>query len=64
MVRALNDRVPLVRAEGKVIYAGRQIATAEGRIVGPDGKLYAHATTTCLIFDHPAITLGSVHGQA
>ncbi|CAM4097510.1 PaaI family thioesterase [Bordetella muralis] len=53
MVRALSDRVPLVRAEGKVIHAGRQVATAEGRLVGPDGKLYAHATTTCLIFDQP-----------
>ena len=53
MVRALNEGVPLVRAEGKVIHVGRQVATAEGRIVGPDGKLYAHATTTCLIFDQP-----------
>lgn len=61
MVRALSDRVPLVRAEGRLIHAGRQIATAEGRIVGPDGKLYAHATTTCLIFEHPATSLGYVH---
>lgn len=38
MVRALTDGVPLVRAEGKVIHVGRQVATAEGRIVGPDGK--------------------------
>lgn len=53
MTRALTDRVPLIRAEGSLIHAGRQVATAEGRIVGPDGKLYAHATTTCLIFDHP-----------
>lgn len=52
MVRSLNTQVPLVRAEGKLIHAGRQIATAEGRIIGPDGKLYAHATTTCLIFEH------------
>jgi uncharacterized protein (TIGR00369 family) len=51
IVRALTADVPLVRAEGKVIHAGRQVATAEGRLVGPDGKLYAHATTTCLIFD-------------
>lgn len=51
MLRALTDAVPLVRAEGKVIHAGRQVATAEGRIVGPDGKIYAHATTTCMIFD-------------
>lgn len=54
IVRALTDAVPLVRAEGKLVHAGRQVATAEGRLVGPDGKLYAHATTTCLIFDQPA----------
>jgi uncharacterized protein (TIGR00369 family) len=53
MLRPLTDAVPLVRAEGKVIHVGKQIATAEGRIVGPDGKVYAHATTTCLIFDLP-----------
>lgn len=52
MLRALTDSVPLVRAEGKVIQSGRQVAIAEGRIVGADGKLYAHATTTCLIFNH------------
>ncbi|MGJ7582205.1 PaaI family thioesterase [Variovorax sp. RHLX14] len=57
MVRALSDNVSLVRAEGKVIHVGRQVATAEGRIVGPDGKLFAHATTTCLIFDHPALAM-------
>lgn len=54
MVRPLTHAVPLVRAEGKVIHAGKQVATAEGRIVGPDGKIYAHATTTCLIFDQPS----------
>ena len=52
MLRPLTDRVPLVRAEGKVVQAGRQVAVAEGRIVGPDEKLYAYASTTCLIFDH------------
>lgn len=51
MLRPLTTAVPLVRAEGKVIHAGRQVATAEGRLVGPDGKIYAHGTTTCLIFD-------------
>lgn len=53
IVRALTDAVPFVRAEGKLIHAGRQVATSEARILGPDGKLYAHATTTCLIFDIP-----------
>lgn len=51
IVRALTERVPLVRAEGRVVHAGRQVATAEGRLVGHDGRLYAHASTTCLIFD-------------
>lgn len=54
MVKALTDKVPLVRAEGKIIHPGRQVATAEGRLYGADGTLYAHATTTCLIFDLPA----------
>lgn len=53
IVRGLTDRVPLVRAEGVTIHVGNQTATAEGRLTGPDGKLYAHATTTCLVFDFP-----------
>lgn len=53
LVRALTDAVPFVRAEGQLVHAGRQVATSEARIVGPDGKLYAHASTTCLIFDMP-----------
>jgi len=44
-----GDSGPL-RAEGKVVNAGRTIATSEGRLFGPDGKLYAHGTETCLIF--------------
>jgi uncharacterized protein (TIGR00369 family) len=51
MVRAVTVGVPRLRAEGRVIHAGARIATAEGRLVGPDGRLYAHASTTCLIFD-------------
>jgi uncharacterized protein (TIGR00369 family) len=54
LVRAAKpDGTPL-RAIGKVLHAGKQLATAEGKIVGPDGKLYAHATTTCLVFEMPA----------
>ncbi|HEX6240640.1 MAG TPA: PaaI family thioesterase [Polyangiales bacterium] len=51
LVRALRDKVPLVRAEAHVVHGGKQVATAEGRLIGPDGKLYAHASTTCLVFD-------------
>ena len=52
LVRAINvKKAPRVRAEGKVIHCGRQLATAEARLYGPDGTLYAHATTTCLVFE-------------
>lgn len=53
-VKGLTPKVQRVRAEGKVIHCGRQLATAEARIVGADGTLYAHATTTCLVFEMPA----------
>ena len=53
MVKAITPKVQRVRAIGTVIHAGRQLATAEARLVGPDGTLFAHATTTCLVFDLP-----------
>lgn len=51
LVKAVTPKVQRVRAEGRVLHCGRQLATAEARLVGPDGTLYAHATTTCLVFD-------------
>jgi uncharacterized protein (TIGR00369 family) len=54
IVRAASFKSGPLRAIGTVVHAGRQLATAEGRIVGADGKLYAHATTTCLVFEMPA----------
>lgn len=51
LVRPLSEKVPLVRAEGTVIHAGSRMAVAEARLTGPDGKLYAHGTTTCFVFD-------------
>lgn len=50
-VRAIMPDTGRLRAEGKVIHAGGRIGTAEGRLTDTAGKLYAHATTTCLIFD-------------
>jgi uncharacterized protein (TIGR00369 family) len=44
------DGGPL-RAIGTVLHCGRQLATAEGKIVDAQGRLYAHATTTCLVFE-------------
>jgi uncharacterized protein (TIGR00369 family) len=51
IVRPLTDKVPLVRAEAHVIHAGGRMATADARLAGHDGKLYAHGSTTCFIFD-------------
>jgi uncharacterized protein (TIGR00369 family) len=51
LVRAIGPKVQRVRAEGRVLHCGRQLATAEAKLFGPDGTLYAHATTTCLVFD-------------
>jgi uncharacterized protein (TIGR00369 family) len=48
LVRALTLDTPNVVATGQVISAGRRVITASGQITGPDGTLYAHATTTCL----------------
>lgn len=50
-VRALRADTGLIHCEGKVIHVGGRVATAEARITSPDGqKLYAHGTTTCLVF--------------
>ena len=54
IVKAIGPKVQRVRAIGEVVHCGRQLATAQARLEGPDGTLYAHATTTCLVFDLPA----------
>lgn len=48
-VRAITSETGEVRAEGRVINSGKQIASAEGRLFDSAGTLYAHGTTTCLI---------------
>ena len=49
-VRGLSNKTGTVRAEGRVSHRGRSVATSEGDIRDRDGKLYAHATTNCMIF--------------
>ena len=51
IVRAASAKSGPLRAIGTVVHCGRQLATAEGRIVDAEGKLYAHASTTCLVFE-------------
>ena len=50
LVRPLTKETGPVRAEGRVIHRGRTVGTSEGDIRDSGGKLYAHATTTCMIF--------------
>jgi len=50
LVRAIAADTGPLRAEGWIVHAGRQVATADGKLYGPDGKLYAHGSTTCLVF--------------
>ena len=53
LVKGIGKGVQRVRAEGRVLHCGRQLATAEAKLYGPDGTLYAHGTTTCLVFELP-----------
>lgn len=39
-------------AVGKVINLSKNLAISEGQLIDEDGKLYAHATATCMII-HP-----------
>ena len=48
-VRAVTVAVSRLRVEAQVTHAGSRTVTAEGRIVGPDGKVYATGTTSCLV---------------
>jgi uncharacterized protein (TIGR00369 family) len=52
--RPLQRESGEVRCEARVIHAGRRVATAEGRVVGAHGTIYAHGTTTCIVVEHTA----------
>ena len=51
LVRPITDKTGRLRAIGKVVHFGNRIATAEGRLEDAAGKLYAHATTTCIVLN-------------
>jgi uncharacterized protein (TIGR00369 family) len=50
LVRPITPETGPIKAEGVVLNCGRRIGTAEGRITDRQGRLLAHGTTTCLIF--------------
>jgi uncharacterized protein (TIGR00369 family) len=49
LVRAVTGSTGKLRAIGKVVHVGKRVATAEARLEDSEGKLYAHATTTCIV---------------
>ena len=51
LVRAITDKSGRLRAIGKLLHLGSRIATAEGRLEDASGKLYAHATSTCIVLN-------------
>ncbi|MGC2777256.1 MAG: PaaI family thioesterase [Bradyrhizobium sp.] len=52
-IKAMTETTGTVRTEGKTLSFGRRAATAEARITDAQGRLLAHATTTCLVFELP-----------
>jgi uncharacterized protein (TIGR00369 family) len=53
-IRGMTQDTGVVRSEGRILNVGRRAATAEARITDSKGRLLAHATTTCLVFEIPA----------
>lgn len=51
LIRPITPQTGPIRAEGTVLNCGRRIGTAEGHLTDRDGRLLAHGTTTCLIFE-------------
>jgi uncharacterized protein (TIGR00369 family) len=56
LIKAITADTGEVRAEGRTLNVGRRAATAEARITDAMGRLLAHATTTCLVFEIPNTT--------
>jgi uncharacterized protein (TIGR00369 family) len=52
-IKGMTEDTGPVRTEGRTLSVGRRTATAEARITDAEGRLLAHATTTCLVFEIP-----------
>jgi uncharacterized protein (TIGR00369 family) len=50
LVRAITKDTGRVLADSRLLHRGRTVGTAEAYLRDAAGKLYAHATTTCMIF--------------
>jgi uncharacterized protein (TIGR00369 family) len=50
LLRPITPETGVIKAAGIVLSRGRRVGTAEGRLTDAKGRLLAHGTTTCLIF--------------
>ncbi len=50
LLRSITVETGRLLCEGRTIHVGGRVATAEARLTDEAGKLYAHATTTCMVF--------------
>jgi uncharacterized protein (TIGR00369 family) len=50
LLRPITAQTGRLLCEGETIHVGGRIATAEARLKDEAGRLYGHATTTCMIF--------------
>ncbi len=50
LLRPITTETGVIKAEGTVLSRGRRVGKVEGRITDASGRLLAHGTTTCLIF--------------
>ena len=53
LIRPVTKDLGEVRAEGRVLNVGRRVGTADGKLLDAKGRLLAHGTTTCLVFEAP-----------
>jgi uncharacterized protein (TIGR00369 family) len=49
-IRPMKRETGEVRCEASVVHVGDHFASAKGQIVDREGRLYAHGTTTCILF--------------
>ena len=52
-IRPITRKTGELSCEAGIIHVGKSIATATGKLMDGNQKLYAHATGTCLIFQTP-----------
>jgi len=51
VVSAVRPDTGVLRAVGRLVHRGKRTAVTEARMVDKSGRLYAHATSTCLIVE-------------